>query len=103
MAMVGCALYERGGLLASAALQTIWAAGATLLFGFPGMSASAAAVCPLYHVSDAWLTGGNAGPMGGAWFTLLLSAALLILLRQPLVSAVRKLQSRSNHPRQKRH
>ena len=102
MAMVGCALYERGGLLASAALQTIWAAGATLLLGFPGMSASAAAVWPLYHVSDAWLTGGNAGPMGGAWFTLLLSAALLILLRQPLVSAVRKLRSRSNHPRQKR-
>ena len=102
MAMVGCALYERGGLLASAALQTIWAAGATLLLGFPGMSASAAAVWPLYHVSDAWLTGGNAGPMGGAWFTLLLSAALLILLRQPLVSAMRKLQSRSNHPRQKR-
>ena len=102
MAMVGCALYERGGLLASAALQTIWAAGATLLLGFPGMSASAAAVWPLYHVSDAWLTGGNAGPMGGAWFTLLLSAALLILLRQPLLSAMRKLQSRSNHPRQKR-
>ena len=32
----------------------------------------------------------------------LLSAALLILLRQPLVSAMQKLQSRSNHPRQKR-
>ena len=102
MAMVGCALYERGGLLASAALQTIWAAGATLLLGFPGMSASTAAVWPLYHVSDAWLTGGSVGPMSGAWFTLLLSAALLILLRQPLVSAVRKLRSRSNHPRQKR-
>lgn len=102
MAMVGCALYERGGLLASAALQTIWAAGATLLLGFPGMSASATAVWPLYHVSDAWLTGGSAGPMSGAWFTLLLSASLLILLRKPLVSAVRKLRSRSNHLRQKR-
>ena len=101
MAMVGCALYERGGLLASAALQTIWAAGATLLLGFPGMSASAAAVLPLYHVSDAWLTGGNAGPMGGAWFTLLLSAALLILLRQPLVSAVRKLRGRAARAPQK--
>ena len=101
MAMVGCALYERGGLLASAALQTIWAAGATLLLGFPGMNASAAAVWPLYHVSDAWLTGGNAGPMSGAWFTLLLSAALLILLRQPLVSTVRKLRDRATRSPQK--
>lgn len=101
MAVVGCALYERGGLLASTALQTIWAASATLLLGFPGMSASATAVWPLYHVSDAWLTGGNAGPMSGAWFTLLLSAALLILLRQPLTAATQKLRSRSNHLRQK--
>lgn len=102
MAMVGCALYERGGLLASAALQTIWAAGTTLLFGFPGMRASTAAVWPLYHVSDAWLTGGNAGPMSGAWFTFLLSAALLLLLRRPLTAAARKLRDRSEHRLQKR-
>ena len=94
LSMVGCALYERGGLSASAVLQTVWTAAATLLFGFPGMSASASAVWPLYHVSDAWLTGGNVGPMGGAWFAMLLLAALLALLRRPLIDAIRRQMTR---------
>lgn len=94
LSMVGCALYERGGLSASAVLQTVWTAAATLLFGFPGMSASASAVWPLYHVSDAWLTGGSAGPMGGAWFAMLLLAALLALLRRPLIDAIRRQMTR---------
>lgn len=102
LAAAGCALYERGGLTASASLQIVWTAAATLLLGYPGMSASAVAVWPIYHVSDAWLTGGNAGPMSGAWFTLLLSAALLLLLRQPLTAVLRKLKSRAKRSRGRR-
>ena len=60
LGFVACALYERGGLLASTAFQVTWTAWTTLLFGFPGMTANATPVYALYHVSDAWLTGGHA-------------------------------------------
>ena len=90
---VCCALYDRGGLLAGAAMQTAWTAWCTLLFGFPGMNANAVPVWRLYHVSDAWLTGGNGSALGGAWCALLLAIACAALYRREIQPGARKLKA----------
>lgn len=77
MGIVGCAVYERGGLLASEALAVGWSAWTTWLFAWPGAGTG---VYQMYTVSDAWLTGGNAGANCGilatvGWITI---AALLL-------------------------
>ena len=90
---VCCALYDRGGLLAGAAMQTAWTAWCTLLFGFPGMNANAVPVYRLYYVSDAWLTGGNGSALGGAWCALLLAIACAALYRRETQSGARKLKA----------
>ena len=67
LGIVGCAVYERGGLFASAALSAGWSAWTTWLFAWPGTGAS---VYRMYTVSDAWLTGGNAGANAGLGATV---------------------------------
>lgn len=70
---VCCALYARWGLWAAAGFRWSWSVGTVFLLGFGGADA---AVYKLYGVSEAWLTGGDAGPVHGLWATLLLGAAL---------------------------
>ena len=63
MGITGCALYERGGLFASAAMAAGWTAWTTWLFAWP--NGNAVSVYRMYMVSDPWLTGGNAGANAG--------------------------------------
>lgn len=92
--MVACALYERGGLIASAAMQTVWTAWCALVFGFPGMNVNANPVYAVYHVSDAWLTGGNGSVLGGAWCALVAAIACIILYRTPIQNGIARLKAR---------
>lgn len=78
LSAVGCALYERGGLLVSAALQFGWAVWTSMIFAWP--DSGAAAIFKMYTVSDAWLTGGNAGANFGVGCTIgwtIIAAVLL--------------------------
>ena len=70
---VCCALYARRGLWAAAGFRWGWSVGTVFLMGFGGAEA---AVYRLYGVSEAWLTGGDAGPVYGLWATLLLAGIL---------------------------
>lgn len=98
MGLLGCVLYERYGLAASTAFQTVWSAWCSLVFRFPGVAASAEPVYALYHVSDAWLTGGNAGPGCGAWVTVFCSASLIWLCRFEMIDfATKGIKRRSSH------
>ena len=92
--MVACALYERGGLIASAAMQTVWTAWCALVFGFPGMNVNANPVYAVYHVSDAWLTGGNGSVLGGAWCALVAAIACIILYRASIQNGIARLKAR---------
>lgn len=78
LGLVGCALYERGGLWASAALQVGWGAWTTLLFAWP--NSGAVSVYRMYTVSEAWLTGGNTGADYGFGVTIgwIIMAAVLL-------------------------
>lgn len=78
MSIVGCAVYERGGSLASTALSAGWSAWTTWLFAWPG--SSSVSIYRMYTVSEAWLTGGNAGANCGLGATVgwLIIAAILL-------------------------
>ena len=67
---VGCALYSLGGLWTSVGFVWGWRFAMTCILGFGGGEAS---VYRLYGVSEALLTGGDAGPMHGLWATALLA------------------------------
>lgn len=92
--MVACALYERGGLIASAAMQTVWTAWCALVFGFPGMNVNANPVYTVYHVSDAWLTGGNGSVLGGAWCAFVAAIACIMLYRVPIQNGIARLKAK---------
>lgn len=94
LGMAACALYERGGLIASTAMQTVWTAWCALLFGFPGMNVNANPVYAVYHVSDAWLTGGNGSVLGGAWCALVLAIACILLYRVPIQNGIARLKAK---------
>ena len=98
LGVLGCVLYKRGGLAASVLMQIAWSVWCALAFGFPGMAASAEPVYALYHVSDAWLTGGNAGPVCGAWVTVFCSAWLIWLCRSEIIHfATKAIKRRNSH------
>lgn len=90
LGIVGCALYERGGLLASVGFQTGLSLWFGLIFGWPGMMLATEPVYALYSVSDAWLAGGNAGVLHGWGFAVLLAAIAAAQLRGELVGLKRK-------------
>lgn len=84
LGIVSCALFERGGLWASMGFQASWTIWASEIFAFPNVASTTRPVYALYHVSDAWLTGGNNGPMSGLWMTLWLCLLAGVLFRTPL-------------------
>lgn len=95
MSIVGCALYERGGILASAALGVGWSAWTTWLFAWP--NAGSASIYRMYTVSEAWLTGGNAGAncgLGAAIGWIIIAA---VLLRGEWSGICRKIKERNTN------
>lgn len=82
MGVVGCAMYERGGLRASALLCIGWSVWTSVLFAWPGAGSSA--VYRMYAVSDAWLTGGEAGALCGFAALAAWSILAAIVLREDL-------------------
>ncbi len=79
---VGCLMYERGGLPASAAMQASWMFWTNHLFAWP--DSGFANVYRMYEVSEGWLTGGSAGAEAGIGCTILwmIIAACLLLKEQ---------------------
>lgn len=93
MALIGCVFYERGGMLASAALRAGWMIWTNLVFAWPG--SGSASMYRMYTVSEIWLTGGNAGAEAGFGCTLLWMIIAVILLRKD----VKRLMNRMNKRR----
>ncbi len=71
LGLTGCLLYARYGLWTSVGFGWGWGLANVFLLGFGGGDT---AVYRFYGVSEALLTGGDAGPMQGLWATLLLLA-----------------------------
>ena len=90
LGVVTCALYERGGWAATTALTAGWTVWNSIVFGFPGMETSAGPVYALYHVSEAWLTGGNLGPHCGLWLTAGLLAGIGFMMKKNLSAWMRR-------------
>lgn len=90
LGIVGCALYERGGILASVSFQIGLSLWFGLIFGWPGMTLTAEPVYALYSVSDDWLTGGNAGVLHGWGIAVLLAVIAAAQLRGELAGLKRK-------------
>lgn len=80
MGLACCLLYERYGLWTTVGFRWGWSLGTVFLLGFGGGDT---AVYRLYGVSEALLTGGDAGPMHGLWATLALTWVIVALLRRP--------------------
>lgn len=70
LALTCCGLYARRGLWAAAGFRWGWSLANVFLLGFGGGSH---AVYRLYGVSEALLTGGDTGLIGGLWATLALA------------------------------
>lgn len=78
--VVLCALSERWSSWLTAGVRFGWGYAVTCLFAFPGANGGNPIV-PLYSVSEEWLTGGKMGLISGAYMTILLLAALIVLFR----------------------
>ena len=73
---MGCALYARFGLWASVGFRWGWSLVNVFLLGFGGGDT---AVYRLYGVSEALLTGGDAGLMFGLWTSMMLAGLILAM------------------------
>lgn len=82
LGLLGCVIYERGGIFASAALQAGWMIWTNLVFAWP--NSGSACLYRMYTVSDAWLTGGNAGAEGGLGCTIVWTILAVVLIRKEL-------------------
>lgn len=91
MGLAGCVLYERGGLMASAALTAGWSAWTAWLFAWP--NTTSACVYRMYTVSEVWLTGGNAGAARGFGSMLLWAMIAAILLRKEMKRGIVRMKN----------
>lgn len=82
MAWISCEFYLRGGMCASVAFEVGWAVVTAILFAGP--TTSSVSLYRLYHVSEAWMTGGNAGMDCGLACTLGCLVILAILYRKSI-------------------
>lgn len=90
--LIGCVLYERGGIYASAALRTGWMVWTHTVFAWP--ESGSVSLYRLYTVSDAWMTGGNAGADAGLGCTVILIILASILLRQKIALVILTMKRR---------
>ena len=72
-----CLLYGRYGFWTSVGFRWGWSAANAFVLGFGGGDA---AIYRLYGVSEALLTGGDAGPMHGLWATMALAGMIAGLI-----------------------
>ena len=94
-AILGCRLYERGGLRASAAMRAAFNVWTLCLFGLASSDGSVLApLYALYHVSDAWFTGGNAGMTAGWGYVICAAVAAGIVFRNELSCGLARLRRR---------
>ena len=94
-AILGCRLYERGGLRASAAMRAAFNVWTLCLFGLASGDGSVLApLYALYHVSDAWFTGGSAGMTAGWGYVICAAVAAGILFRDELSCGLARLRRR---------
>ena len=94
-AILGCRLYERGGLRASAAMRAAFNVWTLCLFGLASSDGSVLApLYALYHVSDAWFTGGNAGMTAGWGYVICATVAAGILFHSDLSRGLARLRRR---------
>ncbi len=89
MGILSCALYERGGILASTAVQAGWLWATGWLFAWPNSASSS--VYRLYTVSEVWLTGGNFGADCGlacmlAWLILIYILMIKNLIKERITN-----------------
>ena len=77
LGLAGCLLYARYGLWTMVGFRWGWSFATAFLLGFGGGDAT---VYRLYGVSEALLTGGDAGLMHGLWATLLLAGIIGVLM-----------------------
>lgn len=76
---LGCVLYAQHGIWTAVGFRWGWSLANVFFLGFGGGDAS---FYRLYGVSEALLTGGDAGPMHGLWTTLLLMIINVVLIRK---------------------
>lgn len=89
MALLACAVYASCGIWAAVGLRFGWSVATVFLLGFGGGEAS---VYRFYGVSEALLTGGDAGPACGLWTTILLTASLLWLKRERAKDVIKRIR-----------
>ena len=77
LGLLCCAVHGRCGLWADVGLRWGWSAATVFLFGFGGGEGS---LMRFYAVSEALLTGGDAGPVYGLYATVALAAGIAWLL-----------------------
>lgn len=94
LGIVTCALYERGGLAMAAGMQCAWTCWTALIFGWPSMTQAVQPVYALYHVSDAWLTGGTSGMFAGWGSVIGLAGIAAWLLRREIAAIHHKWKNR---------
>lgn len=87
LGLVCCAAHARYGLWSAVGLRWGWSVATVFLMGFGGGEAS---LMRFYGVSEALLTGGDAGPVYGLYATAALALALAWLERDALRRAVRR-------------
>jgi len=85
---LGCAIYTVKGFWASVGFRWSWSVATVFLLGFGGAEAS---VYRLYGVSEAIMTGGDAGPIYGLWASIAF-AALIMWLERDKLSSLRHLK-----------
>lgn len=89
MALVCCALYERGSFRAAAGFRFAWSVAAYRAFGF-SVAGGAGLWIETFPVAKDWLTGGDAGLEAGllaAALFLLYATALLIRQKRPIAGS----------------
>lgn len=91
LALACCLLYARRGLWSAIGFRWGWSLANVFLWGFGG---GRHAVYRLYGVSENWLTGGDAGFIGGLWAVLVLSALIAWLARGRITSVLRNARSK---------
>ncbi len=92
LGLICCRIYARCGLWASAAFRWGWSFANVFVLGFGGGDQ---AVYRLYGVSEAWLTGGEAGYICGGWATLLFAATLIWLAKGDPMGLIGRLRRRA--------
>ena len=90
--LIACRLYERGGLGASVGFQTMLGFVSGVIFAWPPQAGASAYA--LYHVSDAWFTGGNAGIACGWGYACAMLAVAVIMFRKDLSEGLVKVKRR---------